>query len=135
MSFPLLIYGLQLTTSTADQPPRRIGADQRDDHRALGFRDAWLAAGARAVSKPIESLLVEAMDALAHRLRVAPQLRSDLRGAKPIPTAGDHPSAHYPVCGSVTAVGQLAHFVLLGCILGGTGAQQLGHILSFPRWW
>jgi hypothetical protein len=40
MSFLLLIYGLQLTTSTADRPPRRVGADQRDDQRALGFGDA-----------------------------------------------------------------------------------------------
>jgi hypothetical protein len=59
---------------------------------------------------------------------------SYLRGAKSIPTAGDHPSAHYPIAGSVPAVGQLAHFLLLSCILRGTGAQQLGHILgSFPR--
>jgi hypothetical protein len=72
MSFPLLINGLQLTASTADQPPRRIGADQRDDQGALGFRDASLAAGARSIAKPIESLLVEAMDALAYRLGVAP---------------------------------------------------------------
>jgi hypothetical protein len=72
MSFPLLINGLQLTASTADQPPRRIGADKRDDQGALGFRDASLAAGARSIAKPIESLLVEAMDALAYRLRVAP---------------------------------------------------------------
>src|SRR5688500_6384054 len=102
MSFSLLIGGLQLTTSTADQPPWRIGANQRDDQRALGLRDAWLAAGARAIAKPIESLLIEAMDAFAHRLRVAPHLRSDLRGAKSIPAEGDHPSAHYPIAGSVT---------------------------------
>jgi hypothetical protein len=62
MSFPLLIAGLQLTTSTADQPPRRIGANQRDDQGALGFADTSLAAGARAIAKPIESLLIEAMD-------------------------------------------------------------------------
>jgi len=72
MSFPLLIPGLQLTTSAADQPPWRIGGNQRDDQGALGFRDAPLAAGARVITKPIESLLVEAMEALAHSLRVAP---------------------------------------------------------------
>jgi hypothetical protein len=130
MSFPLLIYGLQLTTSTADQPPWRIGANQRDDQRALGFADASLAAGARAIAKSIESLLVEAMEALAHSLRVAPQFFGDRLGAKSIPTASDHPSAHYPVCGSVAAVGQLAHFLLLSRILRGTGVQQLGHILG-----
>ena len=72
MCFPLFIAGFQLATVTADQPARRIGADQRDDQGALGFRDASLAAGARSIAKPIESLLVEAMDALAYRLRVAP---------------------------------------------------------------
>jgi hypothetical protein len=72
MSFLLLIAGLQLTTSTADQPPWRIGANQRDDQGALGFGDASLATGARAIAKPIESLLIEAMDALAQRLGVAP---------------------------------------------------------------
>jgi D-alanyl-D-alanine carboxypeptidase/D-alanyl-D-alanine-endopeptidase (penicillin-binding protein 4) len=53
MSFLLLIAGLQLTTSTADQPPWRIGANQRDDQGALGFGDASLATGARAIAKPI----------------------------------------------------------------------------------
>jgi hypothetical protein len=77
MSFPLLIAGLQLTTSTADQLPWRIGANQRDDQGALGFGDASLASRSRAIAKPIESLLIEAMDALADRLWVAPQLRSD----------------------------------------------------------
>ena len=73
MSFPLLIAGLQLTASSADQPPWWIGANQRDDQGALGFGDASLAADARAIAKPIESLGVEAMDALADRLWVAPQ--------------------------------------------------------------
>jgi hypothetical protein len=72
MSFPLLIRGLQLTTGAADQPPWRIGGNQRDDQGALGFRDASFAAGARAIAKPVESLLVEAMEALTHSLRVAP---------------------------------------------------------------
>jgi hypothetical protein len=72
MRFPLLIAGLQLPTSTADQPPWRIGANQRDDQGALGFGDASLAPSPRAVATPIESVLVEAMEALAHRLRVAP---------------------------------------------------------------
>jgi Tfp pilus assembly protein PilX len=72
MSFLLLISGLQLPTSTADQPPRRIGANQRDDQGALGFADASLAAGAWAIAKSIEPLGVEAMDALAYRLRMAP---------------------------------------------------------------
>jgi len=72
VSFPILIGGLQLTTSTADQPPWRIGANQRDDQGALGFADASLATGTQTIAKPIEPLLVEAMEALAHRLRVAP---------------------------------------------------------------
>jgi hypothetical protein len=97
MSFLLLIGGLQLPTSTSDQPPWRIGANQRYDQGALGFGDASLASCSWAIAKPIESLLVEAMDAFAHRLRVAPELRSDLRGAKSIPAEGDHPSAHYPI--------------------------------------
>ncbi len=105
MSFPLLIGGLQLTSSATEQPPWRISTDQRDDQGALGFGDTSLAAGGRAIAKPIESLDVEAMDALADCLWVAPHLRSDLRGAKSIPTAGDHPSAHYPIAGSVPTVG------------------------------
>src|SRR5215208_284664 len=108
MSFPLLIAGLQLTTSTADQPPWRIGANQRDYQGALGFCDASLAASARAIAKPIESLLVEAMDAFSDRLWVAPQLRSDLRGAKSIPAEGDHSGSVYPVAGSVAASSQFA---------------------------
>src|SRR5215207_2970079 len=74
------------------------------------------------------------MEALAHRLRVAPQFLGASPGAKSIPAAGDHPSAHYPIAGSVTAVGQLTYFLLLSLILRTTGAQQLGHVLgSFPR--
>ena len=53
MSFLILIGGLQLPTSAADQPPWRIGANQPDDHRALGFGDASLTAGARPIAKPI----------------------------------------------------------------------------------
>jgi hypothetical protein len=53
MSFSLLIGGLQLTTSAADQSPWRIGANQPDDHRALGFADASLTASARPIAKPI----------------------------------------------------------------------------------
>src|SRR5829696_6920625 len=68
MSFSVLIAGLQLTPSTADQSPRRIGANQRDDHRALGFGDVLLTAGSRPIAKPIESLIIEAMDALTDRL-------------------------------------------------------------------
>src|SRR3712207_2407071 len=131
MSFSFLVYGLQLTAGTADQSPRPISADQRDDQGALGFGDASLAASARAIAKPIESLGVEAMDALANRLWVAPQSFGDLRGAKSIPTASDHPSTHYPVCGSVTAAGQLAHFLLLGCILCGARACSNLGMFSF----
>jgi hypothetical protein len=40
---------------------------------ALGFGDASLASCSRAIAKAIESLGVEAMDALADRLWVAPQ--------------------------------------------------------------
>ena len=53
MSFSVLIGSLQFTTSAADQSPWRIGANQRDDHRALGFGDASLTAGARPIAKPI----------------------------------------------------------------------------------
>jgi hypothetical protein len=134
MSFLILIGCLQLPTSATEQPPWRISANQPDDQGAFGFSDASLAAGARAIAKSIESLLVEAMNALAHRLRVAPHLRSDLRGTKSIPTAGDHPSTHNPIAWSVTAVSQLMYFLLLSRILRGTGAQQFGHVLgSFPR--
>src|SRR5829696_7385132 len=105
MSFSFLIGSLQFTTSASDQLPWRIGANQRDDQGALGFGDASLAAGARSIAKPIESPLVEAMETLAHRLRVAPQFLCDSPGTKSIPTAGDHPSTHYPVAGSVTTVG------------------------------
>ena len=133
MSFPLLIAGLQLTTSTADQPPWRIGANQRDDQGALGFCDASLAASARAIAKPIESLLVEAMDAFSDRFWVAPQLRSDLRGAKSIPAEGDHLSAHFPVCWSVTASCKLADFPRFFGTLRGPGVQQLRHDLLLPR--
>jgi|SRR5215204_960859 len=108
MSFPFLIGGFQLTTSAAHQPPWRICANQRDDQGALGFADASLAAATRAIAKPIESLGVEAMDALADRLWVAPQLRSDLRGAKSIPAEGDHSGSVYPVAGSVAASSQFA---------------------------
>jgi hypothetical protein len=122
MSFLLFIAGLQLTATTADQPPRRVGADQRDDQRALGFGDAWLAPSPRSIAKPVESLLgVEAMEALAHRLWVAPQFFGDLRGAKPIPAASDHASAHYPVCGSVAASRQFADLSFLFGIFGRTG--------------
>jgi hypothetical protein len=72
MSFSVLIGGLQLTTSAADQSPWRIGANQPDDQGALGFGDASLTAGARPIAKPIESLIIEAMDALTDRLWVAP---------------------------------------------------------------
>ena len=61
-------------------------------------------------------------------------LFSDSLGTTSIPTAGDHPSAHYPIAGSVTAVGQLTYLLLLSLILRSTGAQQLGHVLgSFSR--
>jgi len=53
MSFSVLIAGLQLTTSAADQSPWRIGANQPDDRRALGFGDASLTVGARPIAKPI----------------------------------------------------------------------------------
>jgi hypothetical protein len=53
MSFLILIGGLQLPTSAADQSPWRIGANQPDDQGALGFGDTSLAAGARAIAKPI----------------------------------------------------------------------------------
>src|SRR3712207_425607 len=116
-----------------DQPPRWLLGDQRDDLGAFLLGYPRLAPGSGTISKPIESFLVEAMEALAHRLWVAPQFFGDLRGAKPIPTADDHPSAHNPIAGSVTAVGQLAHFLLLGRILRGTGVQQLGQVLApFP---
>jgi hypothetical protein len=72
MSFSLLIGSLQLTTSTADQLPWRIGTNQRDDQGALGFGDAPLASCSRTIAKPVEPLIIEAMEALAHRLRVAP---------------------------------------------------------------
>jgi hypothetical protein len=88
MSFLILIGCLQLPTRATEQPPWRIGANQLDDQGALGFSDASLAAGARAIAKSIESHLVEAMNALAHRLRVAPHLRSDLRGTKSHPNCG-----------------------------------------------
>src|SRR5829696_8466421 len=133
MSFPFLIGGFQLTTSAAHQPPWRICANQRDDQGALGFADASLAAATRAIAKPIESLLVEAMDAFSDRLWVAPQLRSDLRGAKSIPAEGDHLSAHFPVCWSVTASCKLADFPRFFGTLRGPGVQQLRHDLLLPR--
>ena len=39
---------------------------------ALGFGDASLTTGARPIAKPIESLIIEAMDALTDRLWMAP---------------------------------------------------------------
>src|SRR5829696_8484907 len=55
-------------------------------------------------------------------------LFSDSLGATSIPTAGDHPSAHYPIAGSVTAVGQLMYFLLLSLIL-----RSLGSFLRYRR--
>jgi hypothetical protein len=134
MSFLLFVYGLQLATSTSHQPPRRIGGHQSDDPGAFGFANAWLAPSAGQIAEAVDPLSIEAMEALAHSLRVATQFFSDGLGAKSIPAESDHPSAHYPVCGSVTAVGQLTQFLLLSPILRGTGVQQLGHVLgSFPR--
>ena len=130
----LLCDGPPATIPEPRQPPRWLLEDQSDDLRAFLLGYPRLAPGASSIAKPIESFLVEAMEALARRLWVASQFFGDLRGAKSVPTASDHPSAHYPVCGSVTAVGQLAHFLLLGRILRGTGMQQLGPVLApFPN--
>src|SRR4051794_16526097 len=62
VGFVLLIPGLQLATSAADQPPGRIGSYQRDDPGALGFGEPGLASGTRAIAKPVYSLGVEAVD-------------------------------------------------------------------------
>src|SRR3712207_6829318 len=121
MSLLLFVRGLQLTASTSHQPPRRIGGHQSDDPGAFSFGNARLAPSARQIAKAVDPLSVEAMEALTHSLGVATQFFSDRLGAKSILAESDHPSAHYPIAGSVTAAGQLAHFLLLSYILRGTG--------------
>src|SRR5215207_2060181 len=105
MSFLLFVCGLQLAASTSHQPPRRISGHYSDDPRAFSFGNARLAPSARQIAEAVDPLSVEAMEALTHSLRVATQFFSDRLGAKSIPAADNHPSAHYPVCGSVPAVG------------------------------
>ena len=137
MSFPLLIGGLQLASGAAHQPPRRIGADQRDDQRALSFRDAWLAAGARSIAKPVESFLVEAMEALAHRLRVAPQFFGDLRGTKSIPALRAIIRARIiQSAGAWRLLASLRTFCSSTPSRGARARNNLGMFFgSFPYWW
>src|SRR5215217_4717532 len=50
MDFLLLIPGLQLAVSAANQSPRRIGRYQRDNPGAFSFREPELASGTRAIA-------------------------------------------------------------------------------------
>src|SRR4051812_33954232 len=62
VGFFLLIPGLQLAASTADQPPWRIARYQRDDLGAFGLCEPGLAPSTWAIAKPVYPLSVEAMD-------------------------------------------------------------------------
>lgn len=112
MGFLLLIRGLQLAASVTDQPPGRIGRDQRDNPGAFGFGEAGLSSGTRAVAEPVYPLGVEAVDAFAHGLRMASEFGGDPRGAQAPPAEQDHSGAQYPVRRGMSAVGELSELAL-----------------------
>jgi hypothetical protein len=80
-----------------------------------------LAAGTGAVTKPVQPLGVEPLDALAHGLGMAVELGGDLAGARAVPAAGDHPGAGNPIARGVAAGRELADRAFLGGILGWSG--------------
>jgi hypothetical protein len=80
-----------------------------------------LAAGTGAVTKPVQPLGIEPLDALAHGLGVAVKFGGDLAGPRSVPAAADHPGAGNPVAGGVAAGRELADRAFLGGILGWSG--------------
>ena len=72
-----LISGLEFAASTTDQPPGRITRHQSDDPGAFGLGKTRLAPSARQIAEAVDPLSVEAMEAIAHSLRVAAQFFSD----------------------------------------------------------
>jgi hypothetical protein len=123
VGFLLLIASFQLAASAANQPSRWIGGYQRDNPGTFGFREPGLTSGTRAITKAVYPLSVKAVNTPAHRLRMTSQLSSDFSRAKSAPAKYDHAGALYPVCRSVTAVGQLTQLLLLEGILGGVGVE------------
>jgi hypothetical protein len=87
------LVGVQGTVGLAAQLPRRWLLDQGDELAALVLGEPRLAAGTGVVTKPVQTLGVEPLDALAHGLGVAVELGGDLAGPRAVPAAGDHPGA------------------------------------------
>jgi hypothetical protein len=115
------LVGVQGTVGLAAQLPRRWLLDQGDELAALVLGEPRLAAGTGVVTKPVQTLGVEPLDALAHGLGVAVELGGDLAGPRSVPAAGDHPGAGNPVTRGVAAGRELADRAFLGGILGWSG--------------
>jgi hypothetical protein len=112
VGFLVLIPSFRLAASAAEQPPGRIGSypsETIQERRSVCVR-AWACVrhpgDQQARLSPRRS---EAVDTFAHGLSEdgIPAGQRFLRGAKSAPAEHDHPGARYPVCGSMTAVGQL----------------------------
>src|SRR5258706_16436736 len=79
------------------------------------------------IPKPLQAALVEGMQALAYRLRVAAELLGNLAGAQPVPAVGHDLGVHDPIGGRMGTVDQLAHVPFSERIEGGTSGKMFGH--------
>jgi hypothetical protein len=87
------------------------------------LREPGLAPGAWEITKTVYPLSVKAVDTPTHRLRMTSQLGNYFSRAKSAPAEYDHSSAPYPVCRSVTAIGEFTYFLLLKRIQRITGVE------------
>src|SRR5215203_2930670 len=118
-----LVFGLESASGLGEQLARRIFGEQGDDPGALVLCDAGLTARAGAVSAPVYTLGVEAVEALSYGLRMTAEFLGYLGGAQTLPAQRDDAGAEDPVSGSVATSGEFAYLSLFLYVLGCAGVQ------------
>jgi hypothetical protein len=112
-----LVRGHEFTCNICHQASRRILPDHGDDLAPLAFRQPALAPTTRPIAETSEPLGVEAGQALAHRLRMAPEGNCDRGRPLARPAQDHHLRPTNPVTRGMPAPSQLPDRPFLGFIL------------------
>src|SRR5215207_1337683 len=110
-----------------DQPTGRVLADQGDQLATLGLVEPAWPTGPGSVTKPVDTMVVEAVQPLPHGLGVTAQPGGDLAGSLAVPASDHDAGAQDPVGGCVAAGREPAQGALLVGISRWSGVQQRRH--------
>src|SRR5512133_2587598 len=109
------------------QPTGRVLADQGDQLATLGLVEPAWPTRPGSVTKPVDTVGVEAVQPLPHGLGVTAQPGGDLAGPLAVPASGHDAGAQDPVGRRVAAGREPAQGALLVGISRWSGVQQRRH--------